>query len=137
MRQMTNDNIDYEALTTMEDGEIPTSYVKSDRMYKTDEFYITVRLSDLQGATITSVENDEGVEERGLFLPFRESGLTVTSKKNVLLVCKAELAQVASKYTHVLTQVCGKDVWDERRRLGFKQSLVGHMRPSWFGKKKK
>ena len=129
------DDLDYGTLTSMEDGEIPTSYIKPNKVYKAEEFYITVRISDLQGATITTMEDDEGREAKGLFLPFRESGLTVTPKKNVLLVCKAELAQVAAKYTHVLTQICDKEVWQERNRLGFKQTLIGHMRNTNFKKK--
>ena len=82
------------------------------------------------------MEDDKGREIKGLFLPFRQSGLTVTPKKNVLLVCKAELAQVAARYTHVLTQICDKEVWQERNRLGFKQTLIGHMRNINFKKKK-
>ena len=130
------DDIDYGALTSMEDGEIPTSYIKPNKVYKVEEYYITVKLSELQGATITTIENDEGREVKGLFLPFRTSGLTVTPKKNVLLVCKAELAQVAARYTHILTQICDKEVWQERNRLGFKQQIIGHMRNCNFKKKK-
>lgn len=130
------DDLDYGALTSMEDGETPTSYIKPNKVYKADEYYITVKLSDLQGATITTMEDDKGREIKGLFLPFRQSGLTVTPKKNVLLVCKAELAQVAARYTHVLTQICDKEVWQERNRLGFKQTLIGHMRNINFKKKK-
>lgn len=134
---MIDDNFDYSALTEREDGETPTAFVKPNKTYKAEEYYITVKLSDLQGATITAMEDDDGREIKGLFLPFRQSGLTVTPKKNVLLVCKAELAQVAARYTHILTQICDKEVWQERNRLGFKQNLIGHMRSCNYGKKKK
>lgn len=132
---MIDENFDYGALTEMGDDEVPKVYVNPSRNYKAEEYYLTIRLSDLQGATITAMEGDDGREVRGLFLPFKESGLTVTPKKNVLLVCKAELAQVAARYTHVLTQICDKEVWQERNRLGFKQQIIGHMRNINFKKK--
>ena len=107
------------------------------KVFDGKEYYVTVRLSDLVGATIIEHEDDETNKNvKGLFLPFRESGLSVTPKKNVLLVCKAEVAQiVTSKKTHLLTQITEREVWQERNRLGFKQGFIGFMRPA--EKKKK
>lgn len=128
------EDIDFNAL--VEDTE-PEGRIRNMKVFDGKEYYVTVRLSDLVGATIIEHEDDEtGKPVKGLFLPFRESGLTVTPKKNVLLVCKAEVAQiVTSKKTHLLSQITEREVWHERNRLGFKQGFIGFMRPA--EKKKK
>lgn len=120
----------YDELTSYGgDGGTPVQGVK---VYDGHSYYITVRLSDIPFAEITEVEDPETGEPRnGLFLPFRNSGLTVTPKKNVLLVCKAELAQVAQDgYTHLLTQIMDRSVAVEQRRLGYKQGFIGKLRPT-------
>lgn len=106
------------------------------RVYDGSNSYVTVRLSDIPFAEITEVEDPEtGEPRRGLFLPFRNSGLTVTPKKNVLLVCKAQMAQVASRrYTHLLTQVMDANTAAELRRLGYKTGFIGHSRPAGYKK---
>ena len=128
------EDIDFNAL--VEDSE-PEGRIRNMKVFDGKEYYLTVRLTDIVGATIIEHEDDEtGKNVRGLFLPFRESGLTVTPKKNVLLVCKAEVAQiVTSKKTHLLSQITEREVWHERNRLGFKQGFIGFMRPA--EKKKK
>ena len=128
------EDIDFNSL--VEDTE-PEGRIRNMKVFDGKEYYATVRLSDLVGATIIEHEDDEtGKTVRGLFLPFRESGLTVTPKKNVLLVCKAEVAQiVTSKKTHLLSQITEREVWQERNRLGFRQGFIGFMRPA--EKKKK
>lgn len=116
----------------MTDGGAGYCGAVSAKVYDGGTWYVTTRLSDLVGAEIVEREDEEtGESVRGLFLPFRTAGLTVTPKKNVLLVCRAEAAQVASaKYTHLLTQVAGQEALEERARLGFRQGFVGHMRPA-------
>jgi hypothetical protein len=128
------EDIDFSAL--VEDTE-PEGRIRNMKVFDGKEYYLTVRLSDLVGATIIEHEDeDTGKPCRGVFLPFKDAGLTVTPKKNVLLVCKAELAQLATKkYTHLLTQITEREVWQERNRLGFKQGFIGFMRPA--EKKKK
>lgn len=123
----------YAELTSYGDGMEPIHGVK---VYDGSNSYITVRLSDLPFAEITEVDDTEtGEPRKGLFIPFRNSGLTVTSKHNVLLVCKAQVAQVASeKYTHLLTQVMDIATADELRRLGYRTCFIGHMRPCGFRK---
>lgn len=128
------EDIDFNSL--VEDTE-PDGRIRSMKVFDGKEYYVTVRLSELVGATIIEHEDEEtGKPCRGLFLPFRATGLSVTPKKNVLLVCKAEVAQVVtSKKTHLLTQITEREVWQERNRLGFKQGFIGFMRPA--EKKKK
>lgn len=109
------------------------------KVYDGSNSYVTVRLSDIPMAEITEVEDPEtGEPRRGLFLPFRNSGLTVTPKRNVLLVCKSELAQVPSaRYTHLLTQVMDRSTGMELRRMGYKTGYIGHSRPMGSGNKKR
>ena len=134
---MADDELDYGALTSMEDGEIPKTFVNPNRTYRAEEYYVTVTLSNIMGSRILEDENpDTGKPERGLFIPLRNSGVFVSPKKNVMITCKMELAQIASKHhTHLLTQVVDRDVAAEHRRLGYKEGFIGFARP--VGSKKK
>jgi hypothetical protein len=131
------DNFDYGALTEQTDDEgLQTAY--GVKPYDGRNFYVTLRLSDLYNAVITEHDYEDGRQpQRGIFVPFRDAGLTVTPKKNVLLVCKAELAQVASAHhSHLLTQVVDRDIAVEHRRLGYKEGFIGFARPVGSKKKK-
>lgn len=132
----------YEDLTSYGPDGGSSGPISCVKVYDGHSWYITTRLSDLTGAEIIEKEDEEtGRPVRGLFLPFGMSGLTVTPKKNVLLVCKAQMAQVASsKYTHLLTQIIDKTVSEARNKLGFQQNYIGHMRqagPKPLKKRKK
>lgn len=128
------EDIDFNSL--VEDTE-PEGRIRSIKVFDGKEYYLTVRLTDIVGSSIMNVEDeDTGKTIMGVFIPIRMGGLTLTPKKNVLLVCKAEVAQVVtSKKTHLLTQITEREVWQERNRLGFKQGFIGFMRPA--EKKKK
>lgn len=134
-----NEEIDYNALTSYGSDEQTPSVVGNVRVYNGNSWYITVRLSDIYASFIAEVEDpDTGEPVNSLVIPLRKSGLTVTPKKNVLAVYKAQMAQIASsKYTHLLTRVIDRDVLDNMRRLGFKQNYEGHMRPTTLKTKKK
>jgi hypothetical protein len=132
----------YDELTSYGGENSHSGPIMGMKVYDGHSYFITVRLSDIFGAELTEVDDPEtGEPRRGLFLPFKNSGLTVTPKKNVLLVCKAQMAQVASsKYTHLLTQIIDKTVAEARKKLGFQQNYIGHMRqagPKPLKKRKK
>lgn len=133
---MAEDNIDYNSLVEASDND-GGKQIHSMKVYDGKGYYITLRLSDIPFSTITSVEDDSGKEVRGLFIPFSHSGVTVTPKKNVLLVCRAEMSQVPSqKYSHLLSIVADRDDYAEWNRLGFNVGFVGHMRDfEWKNKK--
>lgn len=122
----------YDELTSYGGENSHSGPIMGVKVYDGHSYFITVRLSDIFGAELTEVDDPEtGEPRRGLFLPFKNSGLTVTPKKNVLLVCKAELAQVvSSKYTHLLTQIMDRSDAAEQHKLGYKQGFLGHMRPT-------
>ena len=132
---MSNEELDYGAMTSFGDDE-PSGEIKNVKVYDGKGYYVTVRLTDIPNARFTEDENpDTGEPERGLFIPLRHSGVTVTPKKKVLMVCKAEISQVPQNgYTHLLTQICDMDTLKERQRLGFHTGFCGKMRP--IGSKK-
>lgn len=135
---MTEESIDYSALTSYGSDETP-GRIGNVKVYDGNSWYITTRLSDIYGSFIAEVEDpDTGEPVSSLVIPLRKSGLTVTPKKNVLAVYKAQMAQiVSSKYTHLLTRVIDRNVLDNMRRLGFKQNYEGHMRPTTLKTNKK
>ena len=101
------EEFDYSALTSMEEGEVPKTYVNPNRTYKAEEYYVTITLSNIIGSRFLEDENpDTGKTERGLFIPLHNSGVFVSPKKNVMVTCKMELAQVSSKHhSHLLQQL--------------------------------
>ena len=122
----------YAELTSYDGDGGSSGTITGMKVYDGHSYFITVRLSDIFGAELTEVDDPEtGEPRRGIFIPFRNSGLTVTPKKNVLLVCKAELAQVSSsKYTHLLTQIMDSSEAAAQQKLGHKQGFIGHARPT-------
>ena len=128
------DEIDYTALVNDDGGD--NSRVTGVRVYDSNNYFVTLRLTDIHGSYMTEVEDpDTGEPVNSLVIPIRRSGLTVTPKRNVLVTCKMEVCQIASKHhTHLLTQILDRTVMEERRRLGFKQGFVGFARPM-FNKK--
>lgn len=126
------EEIDYNALTSYGDDEQAPSGIGSVKVYDGNSWYITTELSSIYGSFLAEVEDpDTGEPTMSLVIPIRKSGVTLTPKKRVLAVYKAQMAQVASnKYTHLLTRVIDRDVLDNMRRLGFKQGFEGKMRPT-------
>ena len=133
------DDFDYSTLTSYGDGEDTGAPITGVKVYDGRGYYVTVRLSDIRGSRLEECENPEtGEPERGLFIPFQHSGVTVTPKKNVLAVYKMEMAQVQSvKYTHLLKQVVDRFVDEYWRKLGFHHAYDGHARPIGYKKNNK
>lgn len=134
-----NEEIDYNALTSYGDDEQAPCGVGSVKVYDGNSWYITAELSSIYGSFLAEVEDpDTGEPTMSLVIPIRKSGVTLTPKKRVLAVYKAQLAQVQSnKYTHLLTRVIDRDVLENMRRLGFKQTFEGKMRPTALKTNKK
>ena len=127
----------YSELTSYGSDETPSG-IGNVKVYDGKGYYVTVRLSDLNDCVFTEHDYEDGTApKRGIFIPFKEAGLFVSPKKNIMLTCKMELAQVVSNHhTHLLTQMLDGDLINERRRLGYKHGFVGFARPIGFGKKK-
>ena len=132
------DEIDYNALTSYGDDEQTPSGIGSVKVYDGSSYYVTVRLSDLHDSIIIEHDYEDGTApKRGIFIPFREAGLFVSPKKNIMLTCKMSLAQVPqNKYTHLLQQVLDRSVIEEHRHLGYKDGFVGFARPCSQKRKK-
>lgn len=133
------EDIDYSALTTYGGEERSGGGLGNVSVYDGSGYYVTVRLSDIRGARIEEVENpDTGDNERGLFIPFSRSGVTVTAKKDVLATYAMSMAQVPStKYTHLLRQIVDKDVEYYWRKLGYSHAFDGFASPKGYRKRKK
>lgn len=133
------EEIDYNALTSYGDDEREPSGIGSVKVYDGNSWYITAELSSIYGSFLADVEDpDTGEPVKSLVIPIRKSGVTLTPKRRVLAVYKAQLAQVqTNRYTHLLTRIIDRDVFENMRRLGFKQSFEGFMRPTSLKTKKK
>ena len=131
-----SEDFDYSALTEQTDDEgLQTAY--GVKPYDGRNFYVTIRISDIRGSRFEECENpDTGETERGLFIPLRRSGVTVSPKKNVLATYKMEIAAVGSSHhSHLLRQVVDSDIERYWRELGYRHEFDGFARP--VGNKKK
>lgn len=134
-----SDEPDYNALTSYGDDERESSAIGSVKVYDGNSWYVTVELSNIHGSFLAEVEDpDTGEPVKSLVIPIRKSGVTLTPKRRVLAVYKAQMAQVPSpRYSHLLTRIIDRDVLNNMRRLGFKQGFEGHMKPASLKTKKK
>lgn len=133
------EDIDYNALTSYGEEEQTPSGIGSVKVYDGNSWYITTELSSIYGSFLAEIEDpDTGEPVKSLVIPIRKSGVTLTPKRRVLAVYKAQMAQLAtSRYTHLLTRIIDRDVLNNMRRLGFKQGFEGHMKPTSLKTKKK
>lgn len=136
---METNDLDYNALTSYGDDEREPSGIGSVKVYDGNSWYITVELSNIHASFLADVEDpDTGEPVKSLVIPIRKSGVTLTPKRRVLAVYKAQMAQVPSpRYSHLLTRIIDRDVLENMRRLGFKQNFEGFMRPTSLKTKKK
>lgn len=134
-----SEDLDYNALTSYGDDEQMPGGIGNVKVYDGNSWYITTELSSIYGSFLAEVEDpDTGEPAMSLVIPIRKSGVTLTPKKRVLAVYKAQLAQIqTNKYTHLLTRVIDRDVLENMRRLGFKQGFEGRMRPTALKTNKK
>lgn len=105
---MAEDSIDYSALTSYGSDETPSG-IGNVKVYDGKGYYVTVRLSDIRGSRFEECENpDTGEPERGLFIPFKHSGVTVTPKKNVQYAINMK-RELVSKEVAVTLKEMGHD----------------------------
>jgi hypothetical protein len=133
------EEIDYNALTSYGEDERQPSGIGSVKVYDGNSWYITAELSSIYGSFLADVEDPDTCEPvKSLVIPIRKSGVTLTPKRRVLAVYKAQMAQVPSpRYSHLLTRIIDRDVLNNMRRLGFKQNFEGFMRPTSLKTNKK
>lgn len=133
--------MDYSVLTTAGHDGFPDAGVPAGnvRVYDGNGWYVTVELSAIHGCHMAKAEDpDTGEMVESLVIPLVKSGLTVTPKRRVLAVYRAQVAQVATqRYSHLLTRVIDTATLAEMRRRGFRQGFEGHMRPASMKIKKK
>lgn len=131
------EDIDFGKLVRGNMASDNTKRIEASDTYSPDDFYVSLRFTDLMDARLMTTEALDGKrEELGVFIPIRQNGMLVTEKRNVIMTFCARVSKVAtSRYSHVLTPVMDKEMWDENKRLGFSEKIVGHMRPVIFKNK--
>lgn len=92
-----------------------------------NNFLIDVNLSSLNETMTTTMEVN-GIEERGIFIPFRYNFLN-TYKNNVLLRMVAfEKKANAWNQSHGVREYGSKRMVDKLGRLGIKTKFIGNMK---------
>lgn len=130
-------DIDFSELTK-KDVNAPVT-IDGRKVYGTDSYFVTLRLTDFFGARYERLANeDTGEEEFGVFIPIRPNNILVSPKKKAIVTFKAEVSQIPStKYTHVLSPILEREHYVERKSLGYDVPFMGFMRPTGFKKQNK
>lgn len=92
-----------------------------------NNYFVSLNLAALNNTVITEVEV-EGIEERGIFIPFRYNGFFFDKKKNPFLRAVATERQAnAWNQSHCIRQYVSAKEKEKMERLGVKPNILGNM----------
>lgn len=92
-----------------------------------NNFLIDVNLSSLNEAMTTTMEVN-GIEERGIFIPFRYNFLNVWKQSVTLRMVAYEKKANAWNQSHGVREYGSKRVLERLNRLGIKPKFIGNMK---------
>lgn len=113
--------------------------VKPNKVYGSDSWFITIRLTDFIDSSYESIVDDNtGEVVEGVFIPIKKNGIFISPKKNAIVNMKASVSQVpSSKYSHIIEPIMDTEEYEEISRLGYKKPIVGFMKTEHFKTKSK
>lgn len=92
-----------------------------------NNFFVSLNLAALNNTVITEVEVN-GIEEKGIFIPFRYNGLFFDKNKAPILRAIATERQAnAWNQSHCVRQYVSLKEKEKMERLGVKPNILGNM----------
>lgn len=92
-----------------------------------NNFFVSLNLAALNNTVITEVEVN-GIEEKGIFIPFRYNGLFFDKNKSPILRAIATERQAnAWNQSHCVRQYVSLKEKEKMERLGVKPNILGNM----------
>ena len=89
-------------------------------------------LTNFIGSRVIDFENEDGISEKGVFIPFDMNGLHETEKGNVAahFFVTERMTATRDGSSHYVKLKMPKESLDRINNLGFETPFVGSMRPS-------
>lgn len=97
-------------------------------------YLLRIALTNFLGSRVMEVEDQEGMMQKGVFIPFDMNGLHETERGNVsayFFVTERMTASVDGS-SHFVKMKMKKEALDKINELGYQTPYVGDMRPSTF-----
>ena len=102
-------------------------------------YMMNLRLSQFIGSRVVKLENQEGIEEQGVFIPFEQNGLKLSKQGHVNVNCFVNMKTSVSfdMSTHYIIPRLNKEVQELQKELGYDYTpCIGSMKDSKFMMKK-
>lgn len=92
-----------------------------------NNYFVSLNLAALNNTVITEVEVN-GIEEKGIFIPFRYNGLFFDKSKSPILRAIATERQAnAWNQSHCVIQYVSAKEKEKMERMGVKTNIIGNM----------
>lgn len=98
------------------------------------DYLMQFNLTDFFGAEVIEHENEDGIMERGVFIPLKRNELTEqkNGKVSAWAFVNRMLTNPEYKWSHYIMMKASREFVAEKRSLGYKMPCLGSMRKSSF-----
>ena len=99
-----------------------------------DNFLVKLKLSDFIDSRVIEVENDDGVKEKGIFIPVEINDLFITKRNTVIawMFATRKFYEPIDGLTHYLKLKTSREHLQKLRDLGYEPPYLGGMKPSYI-----
>lgn len=113
-----------------------SEYIKEKRMgmkNRNDHNYkIRINLTSFLGGKIVHLDNDDGIPEKGVFIPIERNGLFVNADKKVIATCFANESYTLSEknMSHYIALQVPRSQLEKLKSMGYEPPKLGGMYPA-------
>lgn len=99
-----------------------------------NNYLAKVKLSNYINSRVIDIENDDGVMEKGIFIPIEINGLTLTPRNQVIswMFVNEKLHDTGDGYSHYIKIKTNHKHVEELDRMGYSVPYVGSMKSSEY-----
>lgn len=99
-------------------------------MKKITNYFLKLKLTNYINARIVEIENDDGIMEKGVFIPIDINGLYVTKDKSVYSTAFATQKTVMGTHisTHYIRHKMTKEQVEKLKEYGYTPPYIGNLR---------
>ena len=98
---------------------------------KIENFLAKIKLSSYINSRVIEVENDDGIKEKGIFIPIEINELFLTPRNNVIswVYMTQKLYEPIDGLTHYAKMKVSRNHLDKLGVMGYKPPYLGGMKP--------